>query len=312
VTGQAQRETHQGSAELLVQRFGQVVMNSGVFGFMIVRRAQRSIVPSHAGHLCGNGTISSSTKITGFGHESFLNRVEPVSVSTVEDPDKASFPRDAPHSPWAYCPQWINCALFPSFPRDGAQFRPLEEAVNRLFRTAAPPAVCLAAFTVLTACQSGTAPGGYSASAGSMTMPMEMPADQTDPAKAALRAARAFDLGPVVVDGSGFAVYRYDRDSAKPSRSRCDDECAQKWLPVRASGDVKLTGIDRDLVGSVTRSDGTDQVTLAGWPLYRFTGDEMPGQTAGQGADRAWFPLSPDGRKIETTTDTWRTDAFRI
>ncbi|QRP43984.1 hypothetical protein I6J71_32345 [Amycolatopsis sp. FDAARGOS 1241] len=207
-----------------------------------------------------------------------------------------------------------RCARFPAVPARPCAVPPLEEAVNRLIATAATSAVCLAAFTVLTACQSGTVSSGYSSgsASGAMSMPMQMPADQTDPAKAELRAARAFDLGPVVVDGSGFTVYRYDRDSAKPSRSRCDEECTQQWLPVRASGDVKLTGIDRALVGSVTRPDGTDQVTLAGWPLYRYTGDEMPGQTAGQGANRAWFPLTPEGRKIETTTDSWRADAFRL
>ncbi|SEP35213.1 COG4315 family predicted lipoprotein [Amycolatopsis saalfeldensis] len=178
--------------------------------------------------------------------------------------------------------------------------------MNRLIRAAAPTAAVLAASVVLTACQSG---GGYSAPA-STTMPM--PADATGPAHAALRAARPFDLGPMVVDGSGFTVYGYDRDSSAPSRSACDDACAQIWQPVRASSEVALSGIDRNLVASLTRRDGTDQVTLAGWPLYRFTGDRMPGETAGQGKNGAWFPLTPEGHEIETTTDTWRADAFRI
>jgi predicted lipoprotein with Yx(FWY)xxD motif len=195
-------------------------------------------------------------------------------------------------------------------PGDGARFRPLEEAVNRLIRAAAPTAAGLTAFVVLTACQSG---GGHPASGTApASMSMQMPADAMDPAQTALRAARPFDLGPMVVDGSGFTVYRYDRDSSAPSRSACDNACAQKWQPVRASSEVSLTGIDRKLVGSVTRRDGTDQVTLGGWPLYRFTGDRMPGETAGQGQDGAWFPLTPEGHKIQTTTDTWRADAFRI
>ncbi|GAA4527795.1 hypothetical protein [Amycolatopsis samaneae] len=188
--------------------------------------------------------------------------------------------------------------------------------MNRILRRLTPPAVGLTALAALTGCQAGaTSPSAYPMDPGAMTQGDGMtmaPTDDADPARAALRAARPFDLGPMVVDGSGYAVYRYDRDSAAPPRSTCSDACARVWTPVRADGEIPLTGIDRALVGKVTRADGSDQVTLAGWPLYRCARDEMPGETAGQGTDRAWYPITPDGRRIETTQDTWRADAFRL
>ncbi|MFC8278133.1 hypothetical protein ACFUJR_37525 [Streptomyces sp. NPDC057271] len=34
---------------------------------------------------------------------------------------------------------------------------------------------------------------------------------------------------------------------------------------------------------------------MAGWPVYRYTGDTAPGQTAGNGVDGTWHALAPDG-----------------
>jgi len=73
-----------------------------------------------------------------------------------------------------------------------------------------------------------------------------------------------------------------------------------------------VTGIDRSLVGTVTRDDGTEQVTLAGWPLYRNAKDVMPGNTAGQGVDEAWFPVKPDGSKVLLNAETWQADDLGI
>ncbi|MFD0447742.1 hypothetical protein ACFQ10_43930 [Streptomyces indonesiensis] len=50
-------------------------------------------------------------------------------------------------------------------------------------------------------------------------------------------------------------------------------------------------------MGSVTRADGTKQLTLAGWPVYRFAGDNKPGDTKGQGVGGTWNALAPDGKR---------------
>jgi predicted lipoprotein with Yx(FWY)xxD motif len=119
------------------------------------------------------------------------------------------------------------------------------------------------------------------------------------PAKVSgLFALGSSTLGPVVVDGQGYVLYRSDRDSAHPPRSTCTDACLAQWLPVRATaGDLQIAGIDRELVGRLTRSDGTVQLTLAGWPLYGFAGDRMPGDVNGQGTDGVWHVIAPSGAK---------------
>ena len=56
------------------------------------------------------------------------------------------------------------------------------------------------------------------------------------------------------------------------------------------------------LLGNTTRSDGGTQLTYAGHPLYRYAGDQSPGDTNGQGLTQfggGWDVVSPAGHKIE-------------
>jgi Secreted repeat of unknown function len=49
-------------------------------------------------------------------------------------------------------------------------------------------------------------------------------------------------------------------------------------------------------LGTITRSDGTKQVTYDGHPLYFFSGDSGPGTATGQGSDgfgAKWWLVAP-------------------
>jgi predicted lipoprotein with Yx(FWY)xxD motif len=105
------------------------------------------------------------------------------------------------------------------------------------------------------------------------------------------------ELAEVVVDGEGFTLYRFDDDDADPSRSNCSGSCAEKWPPVLVVDRITFRNLDPEQLGAVPRADGTLQVTVGGWPAYRFGKDEVPGQTAGQGVDGKWSVLGPDGRR---------------
>lgn len=104
-------------------------------------------------------------------------------------------------------------------------------------------------------------------------------------------------LGPVLADSAGFTLYRFDKDTAKPSKSNCDGDCAKTW-PVVAAGDATAAaGMDPAMLGEVVRSDGSKQLTVAGWPVYRFGKDTKAGDTKGQGVGGTWFAAAPDGKK---------------
>ncbi|MGC4896516.1 hypothetical protein [Micromonospora sp. DT31] len=111
-------------------------------------------------------------------------------------------------------------------------------------------------------------------------------------------------MGRVVTDQKGWVLYRFDKDSADPPQSNCVDKCAQVWPPALTDGDPTLRGVSDDRVGTVTRQDGTRQLTLGGWPVYRYIGDKKPGQWKGQGVGGTWFVVDPNGKKNLTCLPT--------
>ncbi|NUT93196.1 MAG: hypothetical protein HOY78_14355, partial [Saccharothrix sp.] len=107
-------------------------------------------------------------------------------------------------------------------------------------------------------------------------------------------------LGTVLTDGSGLTLYRFDKDTASPSVSNCDGDCAKKWPPAVAQGEeVKVAGVEDKLVDTIERADGTRQITVGGWPMYRFAQDAKPGDAKGQGVGGTWFVAAPDGKKAQ-------------
>jgi predicted lipoprotein with Yx(FWY)xxD motif len=127
-------------------------------------------------------------------------------------------------------------------------------------------------------------------------------APQPTATKVELWAVQSGPLGVVVTDGGGLPIYRYDRDGTKPPTSACTGDCTKQWPPVVLAGDKQpeLDGIDPALVGTIQRPDGQRQLTLAGWPLYRHTGDDGGlATTYGNGLDKAWYAISPSGDRAK-------------
>ena len=65
--------------------------------------------------------------------------------------------------------------------------------------------------------------------------------------------------------------------------------CTQYWPPVLTSGQPEAgAGVDQSAVGTITRPDGTRQVTYHGRPLYLFADDAfIPGLPYEGGAARS-------------------------
>ena len=120
--------------------------------------------------------------------------------------------------------------------------------------------------------------------------------------KATRLGAAKSSLGRIVVDGSSRTVYLFEKD--KNRHSACYGACAQYWPPLLTHGKpVARVGVKQSLLGTTRRRNGSQQVTYAGHPLYRYVGDTGAGQTNGAGLQDfggGWDPISPSGKKVES------------
>lgn len=107
-------------------------------------------------------------------------------------------------------------------------------------------------------------------------------------------------MGTYLTDASGRTLYLFARDST--NKSNCSGGCATFWPPLTVKGSAKASGgVQAGMLGTITRSDGSKQVTYAGHPLYYYKQDTKAGQTSGQGLNLQggkWWLVGPNGKGI--------------
>jgi predicted lipoprotein with Yx(FWY)xxD motif len=168
--------------------------------------------------------------------------------------------------------------------------------LSRKLTLAAVAAPIGAAALIATACSSSS----------HTSSPAGAPAGPASPASSVTVKTQNGPLGSYLADGSGRALYLFASDTR--STSSCSGACAAAWPPLTAKGSVSaIDGASTGDIATISRPDGTKQVTYAGHPLYYFAGDSGAGQTNGQGVDgfgALWWIVAPSGQKITTTADS--------
>ena len=106
--------------------------------------------------------------------------------------------------------------------------------------------------------------------------------------------------GTYIVGPSGRALYLWVADT--DGKSSCSGACAKVWPPLTTTAAPTGSGgvIASDL-STTTRSDGTEQVTYKGHPLYYYVGDTHAGTWKGEGVDgfgAKWWLVTPSGSAI--------------
>ncbi len=116
-------------------------------------------------------------------------------------------------------------------------------------------------------------------------------------------ATAALAPGTALVDRAGRTLYLFEADSQV--KSACSGACAQVWPPLLTDGarPTVSSPVQARLLGAVTRSDGTRQVTYHHHPLYLYVGDRQRGDARGQGLDQfgaGWYVVTAAGDKIDS------------
>lgn len=122
---------------------------------------------------------------------------------------------------------------------------------------------------------------------------------------ATVMISESAEYGSILVNGEGMSLYVFMADTQNSGASTCnaDDGCSTEWPALASEGQpVAGEGVDEAMLGTITRDDGTMQVTYNGWPLYQFHEDSAPGDVNGQGLEEfggLWYLVSPTGEAIQ-------------
>ena len=113
----------------------------------------------------------------------------------------------------------------------------------------------------------------------------------------AAATGRGADRGTLVRDVRGRGGPGPGGHNDTDGTSTCYNDCAALW-PAVPAGTAISSSLDSSLFGSTTRDDGTEQLTVGGQPLYRYSPDANPGDTTGQNFNGVWFVVGVDGQMI--------------
>jgi predicted lipoprotein with Yx(FWY)xxD motif len=175
-------------------------------------------------------------------------------------------------------------------------------------RTTVPLAVLAVAALAAAGCgsskssSSSNAANAYpSETTSSATTPSSTASTTPSGEGTAIAVKHASKLGTILAAGSKkLTVYMFEGDRA--GTSSCSGACASVWPPVTTSGAPVAHGAASADLGTITRSDGTRQVTYKGHPLYFFARDKDSGDAYGQGVHgfgADWYVLAPSGSKVD-------------
>ncbi len=88
-----------------------------------------------------------------------------------------------------------------------------------------------------------------------------------------------------LADPNGMPLYTYTKDTPNSGTSTVSGGLLNAWpaLSVQAGEQPSLDPMAMGAVATITRSDGSLQVTYNGWPLYTFVRDQAMAAPTGDG-----------------------------
>jgi predicted lipoprotein with Yx(FWY)xxD motif len=180
--------------------------------------------------------------------------------------------------------------------------KPASELIreNTVHRASVSIVVPILVASLLAAC--GSSSGTKHASAAPSAYESATTSSTQSAAPAALIVTKQSKLGTILAYGpKRLTVYVFEGDHG--GASSCTGACVAAWPPVTGSPQAGA-GVQGANLSTITRPEGTSQVTYSGHPLYLFATDKDHGDTYGQGVNAfgaSWYVMAPSGKKVDTS-----------
>lgn len=127
-------------------------------------------------------------------------------------------------------------------------------------------------------------------------------ADGTPQRPAKVGLAEHSTLGSILTDGAGMSLYLFDNDT--PGMSSCSGGCLTSWPALLTEhGTTALNNVTGTL-GTITRGDGSVQVTVNDMPVYYWANDAAAGDAGGHSLGSVWWLLNAEGNAIRQLVDS--------
>jgi predicted lipoprotein with Yx(FWY)xxD motif len=114
---------------------------------------------------------------------------------------------------------------------------------------------------------------------------------------------RSTSVGKVLVDSSGFTLFRFSKDTGAKNTCINSSECSATWPALTSSGKPTAgPGVKASLISTIKLPNGQHQVTYAGHPLYRYSAAGERAETGYVGAKQfggTWLGVSASGSTVK-------------
>ena len=122
-------------------------------------------------------------------------------------------------------------------------------------------------------------------------------------AKVAKVQLRHTELGKILVNASGFTLYRFTHDPRNKDTCMTVENCKEIWPPLLTSGrPIAGSGVKSSLLSSIRLPNGRRQVTYAGHPLYMYAPASERGETSYVGFSSyggTWYAVNAAGKYVK-------------
>jgi predicted lipoprotein with Yx(FWY)xxD motif len=148
---------------------------------------------------------------------------------------------------------------------------------------------------------------GFLLSAASLSATATAIAQGSRPTATAARVARVAlrhtAVGTILVSSSGRTLYEFTRDHTRSNSCVKVSGCPEIWPALKTSGKPTAgPGVRASLLSTIKLPSGARQVTYGGHPLYLYSADSGPGETAYVG-ERAfggnWYAINSSAHAVK-------------